>query len=206
MSAAARSLRRPGVVTMVQRPAGVLEPLPLTVVRPGRVALAQGAPGTGVSLVASGYLLVEVLTTEGRRLLLDVVGPGDAVGMPEGEPSPCEIRAAGPVRLRPVTGVAAVAGLAARHRRDVWLALELSGVAAPDRVERRLVDLASRLGVPVPGGHRIPVALTQDDVAALAATSRETTNRAIARLVRQGRLEVLRRGRYVVRQQLRLVG
>ncbi|MEX0984047.1 MAG: Crp/Fnr family transcriptional regulator [Actinomycetota bacterium] len=190
---------------MVQRPVGVLEPLPLTIVRPGKVAALQGAPGTGVSVVEAGFLWASVVATDGRRLVLDVLGPGDAVGMPEGEEAPCEIRAASPVRLRGVRGHDAEAALAARHRRDVLLALELARTSAAERVERRLLDLAARVGRPAPGGARIPLLITQDDLAGLAATSRETANRAVRRLLRDGRLEMERRGRYVVRQQLRLV-
>ena len=191
---------------MVQRQVGVLEPLPLTIVRPGRVALAQGAPGVGVSVVETGYLWARVVTRDGRRLVLDLLGPGDTVGVPEGEESPCEIRAARPVRLRPVHGREAEAALAARHRRDIAVAVVLTCPGAHRRVERRLADLAERVGHPVPGGRRIPFTLTQDDLAGLAATSRETANRAVRRLLRDGRLEMERRGRYVVRQQLRLVG
>jgi CRP/FNR family cyclic AMP-dependent transcriptional regulator len=191
---------------MVRRPVGVLEPLPLTIVRPGRVAVAQGAPGTGVRVVELGFLRAAVVAPDGRRLLLDVLGPGEAVGVPDGVDAPCEIRAAGPVRLLAVQGSRAEAALAARHARDVAIALDLATLRAPARIERRLVDLAARFGTPVAGGMRIPVVLTQDDLAALAATSRETVNRTLRRLAREGRVERERRGRYVVRQQLRLVG
>ena len=191
---------------MIQRPAGALEPLSLTIVRPGRVAAIQGAPGQGVSVVQTGMLWACVVGPDGNRVVLDVLGPGDAVGMPEGVPASCEVRAASPVRLRPVRGHEAETALAARHRRDVALILDLASAGAAERVERRLVDLAERLGRPVPGGLRIPLVLTQEDLAGLAATSRETVNRALRGLVRHGRLEVERRGRYVVRHQLRLVG
>jgi CRP-like cAMP-binding protein len=68
------------------------------------------------------------------------------------------------------------------------------------------VDLAARFGTPVGDGVRIPIVLTQDDLAAMTATTRETVNRVLRRLIREGRVEVERRGRYVVRHQLRLVG
>jgi CRP-like cAMP-binding protein len=190
---------------MERRRAGVLEPLPLTIVRPGRVAAIQGAPGTGVTVVESGLLWAAAVSAEGRRLVLDVLGPGDVVGAPEGESSPCEVRAAGPVRLRAVDDRRAQAAMAARRRREVALALDLAFADAGQRIERRLVDLAARIGQPVAGGARIPLVLTQDDLAGLAATSRETANRTVRRLRREGRLEIERRGRYVVRQQLRLV-
>jgi CRP-like cAMP-binding protein len=190
---------------MAQRPTGVVQPLPLEVVRPGRVAVTQGARGAGVRIVEHGILRATVVASDGRRLLLDVLGPGDAVGMPEGMDEPCEIRAAGPVRLRPAPDAQVQEALAARHRRDVRVALDLATLGAPDRIWSRMSDLADRLGRPVPGGLTIPVVLMQEDVAALAGTSRETVSRTVRRLVREGRLEVGRRGRWIVRRQLRLV-
>jgi len=190
---------------MIQRPMGEVEPLPLIVLRPGRLAVAQGAPCPGSWRVESGLLWVRAVSADGRRLALDIAGPGDLVGEPQGEVSPCEVRAIGPARLRPVADEEVASAHAARHRREIALALDLAYLAAPARVERRLVTLAERLGRPATGGLRIPTLLTQEDVASLAATSRETVSRAIHQLVRDGRIEVERRGRYLVRSQLRLV-
>ena len=66
-------------------------------------------------------------------------------------------------------------------------------------------DLAARFGRPVPGGILIPITLRQDEIACMSATSRESANRAIGRLVELGRIGLERRGRYVVRTPIRLV-
>jgi CRP/FNR family transcriptional regulator, cyclic AMP receptor protein len=191
---------------MSQRPARGFQPLPLTIVRPGHVAVAQGALGTGVTVVGSGLLWASAVADDGSRLVLDVLGPGDAVGEPDGVASPCEVRAAGPVRLRPVRGEEAERAIAARQARAVALALDLAFLDSGTRIQRRLADLATRIGLPSPTGIRIPLILTQDDLAGMAATSRETVNRVVRRLRRDGSIEIERRGRYVVRPPLRLVG
>jgi CRP-like cAMP-binding protein len=104
-----------------------------------------------------------------------------------------------------VTGSAALTLLAARARRTEGLARDLAWLDVPMRIERRLQDLAARFGRPTEGGTVIPMRLTQEDLASLAATTRESTNRAVRGLVERGRLHVDHRGRYVVPSHLRLV-
>jgi CRP-like cAMP-binding protein len=66
-----------------------------------------------------------------------------------------------------------------------------------ERVAGRLDDLAERFGRPVAGGRGISLALTQDDLADLAGSTRESVNRALAELARLGRVRATR-GTYVV--------
>jgi CRP-like cAMP-binding protein len=47
--------------------------------------------------------------------------------------------------------------------------------------------------------------LTQDEVAALAGTTRESANRALRSMVADGDIRMAARGRYVVRTRLRQV-
>jgi CRP-like cAMP-binding protein len=90
--------------------------------------------------------------------------------------------------------------------RATAIACDLAWCSVGERIERRLVDLARRLGRPAAGGTLIPVRLTQDDLASMVGATRETANRALGRLLATGAIERQGRGRYVVRSQLRLVG
>jgi CRP-like cAMP-binding protein len=54
----------------------------------------------------------------------------------------------------------------------------------------------------VPGGVSIALRLTHEDLAGLCGTSRESVTRAMGRLIRDGRVEVPRRGRIVLRHGL----
>jgi CRP/FNR family cyclic AMP-dependent transcriptional regulator len=193
------------VVLMVVRPLGVVEPLPLTVVRSGQTPVRQGEPCADLWVVESGVFRATIVDAEGRSFVVDLVGPGEAVGCPEGLASPWTGVALRPARLRAVRGAEAAAVLAARAARTATIAADLAWFDVTERVERRLLDLAKRFGRPVPGGQSLHVRLTQDDIAAMVGASRESANRAIRRLIARGALEVQSRGRYVVRTQLRLM-
>lgn len=190
---------------MSQRPSGAVEPLPLVVLRPGQVPGRQDEPCPALWVVESGALWASVVAAEGHQLLLDLLGPGDLAGEPDGAPSACTLRALRPTRLRPVAPARVADGLGQRAGRLTQLACDLAWLDAPGRVERRLAELADRFGRPVPTGTAIALRLTQEDLAAFAGTTRETANRAVRTLVARGRLSVERRGRYVVRTPLRVV-
>jgi CRP/FNR family transcriptional regulator, cyclic AMP receptor protein len=194
------------VVPMLQRPRGAVEPLPLLVLRPGQTPVRQGEGCPGVWVVETGILRAFVVAPDGRELALDLVVPGDPVGEPAGLPSPCTVVALRPVRLRVASPDAVPGLLAARGRRLAELACNLAWLDVAGRIERRLDDLATRTGRPLPGGGTcVPIRLTQDELAALAGTSRETANRALRQLRCRGRIAVRGRGRYAVQRQLQLI-
>ena len=201
MSVPAATVPR-GVVPVLQRPEGV-EPLPLVIVTPGRNLVRQGEATRGLWRIDSGVLRAEALAPDGRELVVDLLGPGDLVGVPGSEPSPVTVRAVRPARLQPVAPTAAGPLLARRAHRAVGLACDLAWRDVPTRVEHRLVDLAARFGRPVDGGTLIPLTLTQEEIAGLAGTSRESANRALHVLLASGRIGRRRRGRYVVGARLR---
>lgn len=176
------------------------QPLPLTLVlRQRGTLIRQGAPGDGLWLVGSGALRVGAVSHAGRELVLDVLGPGEVAGELPGVSSPVGVRALRPSRLTPVSDRAAADLLTARAHRAAALAADLAWLSVRMRVARRLEDLAERFGRPVEGGRLILLPLTQDEVAALAGTTRESANRAVRRLVADGSIRVAARGRYVVR-------
>jgi CRP/FNR family cyclic AMP-dependent transcriptional regulator len=190
------------VVLMVVRPMGVVEPLPLVVVRTGQTPVRQDEPCADQWVVDTGLFAASVVDEDGRAMLLDLLGPGDGFGLPHGLPSPWTATALRPARLRPTDGIDV---LAATTTRLTTIATELAWFDITDRVEHRLLDLAQRLGRPAPGGTLIPVRLTQDELASMVGATRESVNRAVRALVARGSLDVRGRGRYVVRAQLRLV-
>jgi CRP-like cAMP-binding protein len=107
--------------------------------------------------------------------------------------------------LRPLRPEDAVELLDAMTARITALTADLAWFGVSDRIERRLSDLACRIGRPTDGGTLIPIRLTQDDLASMVGATRETTNRALQTLFARGVLDRQGRGRYVVRSQLRLV-
>jgi CRP/FNR family transcriptional regulator, cyclic AMP receptor protein len=172
----------------------------------------EADPADALHVVLRGRLAVRVTTSLGSSVMLDVVGPGDLIGELAvlGETSH---RSATVVTLEPaetlvVRGVVfeelrqthprlnefALAVLARRNRQLVARLAEVVSVGAEVRVLRRLVDVARLFET---AEETTVVPLTQDDLAGLAATTRETVNRALRRQVAAGSLE-LGRGRVVV--------
>jgi len=182
------------------------QPLPLIAVRGGQQVVRQGEPGLGPWVVASGALLATAVSPDGRVLALDVLGPGDLVGEPDGCAAESGVRALRASQLAPVDARSIAPLVAARARRAAALARDLAWLDVQDRVETRLRDLADRFGRPVPRGVELTLALTQDDLAALAGTSRESANRALRALERAGRVSVMGRGRYLLHPALHTAG
>lgn len=165
------------------------EPLPLTFqVRQGRVLVRQGDAYRGAWIVGSGTLSMGTVDPDGRRLTIDVLGRGDLVGGPPGWIAEATVHALTEAWLAPAGSAALRDGLARRAHRASSLACALAWDRVADRLAARLEDLAERFGRPVPGGRCIGIPLTQEDLAALTGSTRETVNRALAELGRQGRV------------------
>jgi CRP/FNR family transcriptional regulator len=82
--------------------------------------------------------------------------------------------------------------MAARIRQTNAAAEQLANMSASQRVVRQLLSLAARYGIADGGAVRIDLHLTQDDIASLSGTTRETVNRVLASLRDQGLIRVER--------------
>jgi CRP-like cAMP-binding protein len=175
------------------------------------VLFHRGDPGDAVHLLTSGAVAVYVVTSVGSTAIFAVFGPGEAVG----EMALVEAgdRTATAIALEPTETMSLrreqfedlrtrypqvdrmlVNLLAARVRRQNVELIDAYFTAADKRVMRRLLSVAERL--PESDGVRA-IRLTQEDLAALAGTTRPTANRALRELEKDGILS-LRRGRIVV--------
>ncbi|HET9672287.1 MAG TPA: Crp/Fnr family transcriptional regulator, partial [Actinomycetota bacterium] len=165
------------------------EPLPLTFeIRPGRVVVLQGEPYPGAWIVRSGRFLMEAVDADGRRLWIDVLGQGDLVGGPPGREAEATVQALTEAWVAPAGPAALRDGLARRAHRAASLACALAWERVADRIAVRLTDLADRFGRPVPGGRCLRFPLTQEELAWLTGSNRETVNRALVKLRREGRV------------------
>src|SRR5437588_1799540 len=176
------------------------------------VLFHEADPADALHVVLRGRLAVRVTTSIGSSVMLDVVGPGDLLGelavLGDDDHRSATVVTLEPAETLVVRGAVfeelrradqrlnefAVAVLARRNRQLVARLAEVVSVSAEVRVIRRLADVA-RLFEGAEGATVVP--LTQDDLAGLAATTRETVNRALRRQVLAGTLE-LGRGRVVV--------
>lgn len=175
----------------------------------------EGDPGDTLHLVDSGRIAIRVGTPLGDTATVTVLGPGDVVGelaLASGEPGR---RTASAVALErtetlvihhdafeelrrehPTVERFLVLVLAAQVRRLTGHLLDALYVPADTRVARRLLELHAVYD----GGD---IALTQEDVATLAGTSRATVNRVVGELEGLGAV-ALTRGRITVLDRDRL--
>lgn len=184
--------------------------------RRGDHLFTEGDAPDGLHLIMDGCVAIRVSTEAGDRATIDVVGPGDAIGelallLPEAR------RAATAVALEAVETIVLSATsfaelrdrfpsvtdqllsvLARRNRTMDALLADALYATAEMRVGRRLLDVSGRWSK---GSGACVVPLTQDDLAGLAGTTRETVNRVLRTLsddgtvhVERGRVRILEPG------------
>jgi CRP-like cAMP-binding protein len=174
----------------------------------GEVVFHRDDPADSLHLVVRGRFGARVLTPLGDGVLVDVLGPGQSFGelaliSPEARRSATvEALEAGETRSvyrdefarlqREHPGVKDVLLrlLAEQLRRSTDRVVEAHHVDAETRVRRRLFELTALYEDGV-------VPLTQEDIAALAGTSRATVNRVLREEQRLGSVR-LSRGRTTV--------
>jgi CRP/FNR family transcriptional regulator, cyclic AMP receptor protein len=173
----------------------------------GDIVFHEGDPGDTLHLVSAGRFGVQTGTSEGERVMLEIVSPGEVFG---------ELSIFGPDRIRTATVVTLESGetrsidanwvwdlcervpeaaryfldlLADRSARHTTRLLEIVFVPAEIRVVRRIVELAAAF----PDG----IQLTQEQVGEMACTSRATVNKVLRAEQARGALE-LGRGTVVI--------
>ncbi len=174
----------------------------------GEVVFHREDPADSLHLVVRGRFGARVLTSLGDGVLVDVLGPGQSFGelallLPDSRRSATvEALEAGETRSvfrddfaalqREHSGVKDVLLrlLAEQLRRSTDRVVEAHYVDAETRVRRRLVDLAGTYGDGI-------VPLNQEDIAAMAGTSRATVNRVLREEASLGSV-ALARGRTTV--------
>jgi CRP-like cAMP-binding protein len=171
----------------------------------GEVVFHRDDPADSLHLIARGRFAARVTTPQGDSVLLEVLGPGQAFGelalLLPGAQRTATVAALEDGETRSVfrddftllqsshPGVKDVLLrlLAEQLRRASDRIVEAHYVDADTRVRRRLCGLAETYGDGV-------VPLTQEDLAAMAGTSRATVNRVLREEAKRGSV-ALQRGR-----------
>ncbi len=186
----------------------------------GAALFTQGAAATGVHLVLQGFVKVVQTGSDGRQIVIAIVGPREPAGV---------LALLGDDQTYPATVLALVpsvvlswSGAALQELRDHHPALALNAMralgdrtreaharlreAAGDPVERRLartvLRLAARLGARgLDGAVVIAAPLTRQDLAELAGTTLATASRVLsawkqAGILGGGRMRVVVRDRH----------
>ena len=171
----------------------------------------EGEPGDSLHLIASGSAAVRVTNPMGEVATLDVLGPGQSFGE-QALVDPSSRRSATVVALEkletlrlsgdgfaelcrshPQAHRALTALLAARLRATSQALMDALYLPADKRVLRQLHRLTDLYGSD--GGVVVP--LTQDDLASMAGTTRQTVNKVL-RAAEDAGMVGLTRGRITV--------
>jgi CRP/FNR family cyclic AMP-dependent transcriptional regulator len=170
----------------------------------GDVIARQGEPVTALSLVTAGVVRLSAVTSNGREVVVGMVGAGQLFGeaslLGSGEPSPVEARAVGTafvielpqsslravLERNPAAASQIVRFIAARLHRTSEALQDALTLDVASRVSLRLRELARDHGRPGPDGVHIRIPLTQEELARMVGASREAVNRTLVKLVECG--------------------
>lgn len=173
----------------------------------GETICYQGDAGSTCHIVLRGRVRIFLTGEDGRELSVHIMGPGDIFGemaLFEGLPRSANVEALEKTQTlelyhdtllhclqrSPALALNLLQALSSRLRSSTVEAEELASLTVIERLIRQLWKLAKWSGVPVPGGVRIMVPMTQQELATLIGTSRESVNRALVRLRRQGKVRL----------------
>ena len=185
----------------------------------GASVVVAGQPGEAVYVVLEGSVKASVIRPDGAEVILAILGPGEVVG--EMSPADSLGRSADVVTLEGTTllwmdraafraGVDEVpkiarnlAGILSRRLRLTNAHLiSLASLDVPGRVASQLLALAREYGEETPeGATRIPMRLTQTNLAALVGASRVRVNQALGYYKKRSIISVGRDGRITVHDE-----
>lgn len=188
----------------------------------GAMIFAVSQPGEIAYVILDGTLKVSVIESNGRELTLALLGRGEVVG--ELALADRSGRSADVVALEPAVLLWIDRAAFDQLRRELPLITEnlvrllarrlrlanaqLQAIATLDvhgRVARQLLALADALGEELPDGSvRIPLRLTQSDLASLVGATRVRVNEVLVGFRRRRHIAVDRQHRITIRDQAAL--
>lgn len=186
----------------------------------GRIIFMEGEPGEAVFFVKSGRVKVTKQTDDGREHILHFINPGEVfaeiVMFDNGAyPATAEVIEDCTVGLirnedmekiiqnNPGIAVELLKIMARRLRISQQQLIELALLDTTRRAASMLLFLASEQGRPTEQGILIDISLTNQDLANLIGTSRETANRILNDFKRQKAIEV-KRGQVTILDKYKL--
>lgn len=169
----------------------------------GEVVFLQGDVGTALYVIRRGEVAIRLSSPEGKEVILSLLARGDFFGelaLLDGEPRSTDAVAREDSELlslqredfrryleaRPGVATALLATLSRMVRHVTQLVHDTHFLDARERLVRVLLGLAKEQGESGAGGVRIPLRLTQTEIANLCGLTRESTNKWLRFYVREG--------------------
>ncbi len=165
-------------------------------VRSGAVVVRRGDPDCSLLVLVSGRLRAGSASPDGREVTLGVMGPGAVLGeiaLLDGQPRSLDVTAMSDSALliverrdflpflsaRPNLMLRLMALLCSRVRRASKAFEDVALAPLSARLARLLLDLAAEHGAPGPQGIRIRLRISQRDMSAQVAATRERVNKQL---------------------------
>jgi CRP-like cAMP-binding protein len=169
----------------------------------GRVFFTEGEPGDRMYIIVSGKVKIGRRSPDGREGLFTVRGPSESFGeLSVFDPGPrtSTATALNEVCVAPTDGATVRAWiadhpqvadrllrvLARRLRRTDDILSDMIFTDVAGRLAKQLLQLAQRFGVQEDGAMRVDHGLTQEELAQLVGSSRETVNKALSDFAHRG--------------------
>ncbi|MUL82173.1 MULTISPECIES: Crp/Fnr family transcriptional regulator [unclassified Mycolicibacterium] len=175
--------------------------------RRGEAAFVEGEPGDTLYIITAGKVKIGRKSADGRDSLITLMGPSDMFGeLAIFDPGPrtstvtalTEVKTVVMSRSvlrswiadRPEIAEQLLRVLARRLRRTNDNLSDLIFTDVPGRVAKQLLYLAQRFGSRDGSALRVDHELTQEEIAQLVGSSRETVNKALSDFVQRGWIRV----------------
>lgn len=195
----------------------------MTHCQPGEVILSPDDPPERIHILKRGRVRVYRVTPDGKQLTLDIYERGailgdmrligqDRIAEAYAETldeavictiTPDELRRL--IERYPVIAVNIISHLSRRLQEAERELEAMAYQRVGQRLARKLIDLAERFGIPTGQGTLIGARLTQQELAEMIGTTRETLSHTLADFRRRGLLETVRQ-QVVIRDAERLSG
>jgi CRP/FNR family transcriptional regulator, cyclic AMP receptor protein len=174
--------------------------------RKNQIIFMEEETGTYMYLVLSGKVKVTKSVAGGKETILAIHRTGDFFGemsLLDGKTSPATVAAMEDAKIISVSGadfhkyllhnekvLLQIINVLCARLRQVWQTQSMSSETADARIRRGIYDLAKRHGIRDAQGTIIDLKITHQELAEMVGTSRETVTRVIARLRKQGIIEI----------------
>lgn len=162
----------------------------------------QGDPSDTLHFLVRGRVKIVKARPDGNELILEILGPGDPVGVIaalEGFPFPatamvhedCRVLSLprreflGFLESHPTLVRSLLAGFCRRNLQFTQRLAEFPGTVEA-RIARMFLTLAGQLGQEEEGGTVLPLSLTRQEIADLVGTTLETAIRVLSRWGKEG--------------------
>ncbi len=169
----------------------------------GEILFLQGEPADTIYLIKRGKLKLVQVSSEGREMIIDVLGPGEVLGemlffQQQGQPcGAVALETAGLccfsrqqlealIQQNPGLAVDIITYLAQKLQESVRLAGQIAGIPVRERLLRLLTRLADKYGRQMAGATVIGLEITQQELADMVGASRVAVANALKELRAQG--------------------